>query len=103
MPRQLSLTGWAVLALDILARLISSYTRSVGIARGIDVRQPIVNEFLESSNLEANSRRAYERALKRFLSWSDLPFAEVTPHQISQYRDWLESTPTERTGKPLEP
>ena len=34
--------------------------RSVGIARGIDVRQPIVNEFLESSNLEANSRRAYE-------------------------------------------
>ena len=74
---------------------------SLGIARGIDFRQPIVNEFLESSNLEANSRRAYGRSLKRFLSWSAFPFAEVTPHQISQYRDWLESTPTERTGKPL--
>jgi len=75
--------------------------RSVGTAKGIDVRQPIVNEFLESGNLEANSRRAYERSLRRFLGWSTVPFAEVTPRQVSQYRDWLESEPSARTGKPL--
>jgi integrase/recombinase XerD len=67
----------------------------------IDVRLPIINEFLNTGSLEANSRRAYERALRRFIEWSEVLFAEVKPNQLAQYRDWLESSPSPKTGKPM--
>ncbi len=67
----------------------------------IDVRLPIVNEFLRSESLEANSRRAYERALRRFVAWVTVPFAELKPSDLARYRTWLEEMPSRRTGKPL--
>ena len=36
-----------------------------------DLRWLRVEEFLNSSNLSANSRKVYERELRRFLSWTD--------------------------------
>lgn len=70
-------------------------------ALSIDIRLPIVNEFLESGGLEANSRRAYQRALRRFITWSVEPFAEISARRLAQYRDWLEETPASGKEKPL--
>lgn len=70
-------------------------------APSTDPRLPIIDEFLQVGDLEANSRRAYERALRRFLDWSTLPFAVIQPDHMAQYQSWLETTPTPRTGNPL--
>jgi integrase/recombinase XerD len=37
-----------------------------------DIRWVKVLEFLRSNNLAPNSRKLYERELKRFLAWSEL-------------------------------
>lgn len=71
------------------------------IAVSIDLRLPIINEFLSTGSLEANSRRAYERALRRFIGGLEVPFAEVKPNQLAQYRNWLEESPSPKTGKPM--
>ena len=74
--------------------------RQVG-AEQIDIRLPIVHEFLRSSNLEANSRRLYERELKQFMGWAEVPFGAVTAALLGRYRAYLEQERRTQQGKPL--
>ena len=67
----------------------------------IDIRLPIVHEFLRSSNLEANSRRLYERELKQFMAWADVPFGSVTASLLGRYRAYLEQERKTQKGTPL--
>jgi integrase/recombinase XerD len=67
----------------------------------IDIRLPIVHEFLRSSNLEANSRRLYERELKQFMAWADVPFGSVTASLLGRYRAYLEQERRTQKGTPL--
>nr|RNJ68487.1 MAG: hypothetical protein EDM05_15405 [Leptolyngbya sp. IPPAS B-1204] len=72
----------------------------------LDANQPdqrwlMVEEFLQATPLEPNSRRLYKRELQRFFQWSDRPLAAMTPALLAAYCTWLETTPAPRTGKPL--
>ena len=67
----------------------------------IDIRLPIVHEFLRSSNLEANSRRLYERELKQFMAWAEVPFGTVTAALLGRYRAYLEAERLTQQCKPL--
>jgi integrase/recombinase XerD len=67
----------------------------------IDIRLPIVHEFLRSSNLEANSRRLYERELKQFMAWVEVPFGSVTASLLGRYRAYLEQERKTQKGTPL--
>ena len=67
----------------------------------VDIRLPIVHEFLRSSNLEANSRRLYERELKQFMAWADVPFGSVTASLLGRYRAYLEQERRTQKGTPL--
>ena len=67
----------------------------------IDIRLPSVHEFLRSSNLEANSRRLYERELKQFMAWVDVPFGSVTAVLLGRYRAYLEQERKTQKGTPL--
>ncbi|MBV9389812.1 MAG: phage integrase N-terminal SAM-like domain-containing protein, partial [Chroococcidiopsidaceae cyanobacterium CP_BM_ER_R8_30] len=48
-----------------------------------------VQEFLRSSGLSPNTRRAYERELKRFLNWTELHWQELRSRHIGQYKEYL--------------
>lgn len=54
-----------------------------------DIRSYKIEEFLNSSALAPNSRKVYERELKRFLSWTELLWGEIKPRHISQYKAYL--------------
>jgi len=54
-----------------------------------DIRSGKVQEFLNSSNLAANTRKVYERELKRFLSWTELLWADIKPRHVAQYKAYL--------------
>lgn len=54
-----------------------------------DIRWLKIEEFLNSSALAPNSRKVYERELKRFLSWTELLWGEIKPRHVSQYRAYL--------------
>lgn len=62
-----------------------------------DIRWAKVQEFLNSSNLAPNSRKVYQRELRRFLSWTELLWGEIKPRHISQYKVFL--TEEVRTDK----
>ena len=62
-----------------------------------DIRMVKVREFINSSNLAPNTRKVYERELKRFLSWTELLWGEIKPRHISQYKAYL--TAEVRTDK----
>jgi len=62
-----------------------------------DIRCIKVREFLNSSNLAPNTRKVYERELKRFLNWTELLWGEIKPRHISQYKAYL--TAEVRTDK----
>jgi len=61
-----------------------------------DMRWLKVQEFLEGSNLDKNSKTAYERELKRWLGWTDLGWHEVKSRHLAQYKKHLSETPTTR-------
>jgi integrase/recombinase XerD len=42
-----------------------------------DIRWMKIEEFLNSSALASNSRKVYERELKRFLTWTELLWGEI--------------------------
>ncbi|PZD70820.1 Tyrosine recombinase XerC [Acaryochloris thomasi RCC1774] len=54
-----------------------------------DIRWPVVQEFLRASNLAANSRKLYERELKRFLGWTHSAWSELKLRQLGQYKAYL--------------
>jgi integrase/recombinase XerD len=57
-----------------------------------DLRSLRVVEFLGARALSANSQKAYRRELYRFLAWTDKPWSQVTPRQITQYKEYLQSS-----------
>ncbi|MDZ8263791.1 hypothetical protein [Nostoc sp. ChiQUE01b] len=60
--------------------------RPTKIAAPTDIRLVKVLEFLRSNNLAPNSRKLYERELKRFLGWTQLHYHErkLTGHQSDE-------------------
>jgi len=54
-----------------------------------DLRWVKVQEFLRSSGLSPNTRRAYERELKRFLNWTELHWQELRSRHMGQYKEYL--------------
>lgn len=60
-----------------------------------------VQEFLRSSNLSPNSRKLYERELKRFLGWTELHYQELRPRHLGHYKEYLMEDVQTDAGKAL--
>jgi integrase/recombinase XerD len=60
----------------------------------------MVQEFLRSGNLALNSQKRYERELKRFLGWTHLPWSDLQPRHLGQYKAYLMELEIS-AGKPL--
>ena len=60
-----------------------------------------VEEFLNSSNLSLNSRKVYERELRRFLSWTDQAWFDLKPRHIALYKAYLVEEVRTAQGTPL--
>ncbi|OUL29665.1 integrase [Nostoc sp. RF31YmG] len=66
-----------------------------------DIRLVKVLEFLRSNNLAPNSRKLYERELKRFLGWTQLHYHEMRSRHIGLYKQYLMEEVCTDAGKPL--
>ena len=66
-----------------------------------DIRWLRMQEFLNSNSLAPNTRKVYERELKRFLSWTELLWGEIKPRHISQYKAYLIQEVRTDKDKPL--
>ncbi|MCL6755456.1 site-specific integrase [Nostoc sp. CCCryo 231-06] len=66
-----------------------------------DIRWVKVLEFLRSNNLAPNSRKLYERELKRFLGWTQLHYHELRPRHLALYKEYLRDEIRTDAGKPL--
>ncbi|QLE59732.1 site-specific integrase [Nostoc sp. TCL26-01] len=86
-------------ASDKSATKLSS--RSKKITAPIDIRLVKVLEFLRSTNLAPNSRKMYERELKRFLAWTQLHYHELRPRHLGLYKEYLRDEVKTDSGKPL--
>ncbi len=63
--------------------------RPAQIATPSDIRWPVVQEFLRSSSLSPNSRKLYERELKRFLGWTQCRWSELQSRHLGLYKAYL--------------
>ncbi|HEY9845741.1 MAG TPA: site-specific integrase, partial [Candidatus Caenarcaniphilales bacterium] len=70
------------------------------LAKSADLRSIRVGEFFGSRELAANTRKAYERELQRFMLWTDKPWHDVTHRDLDRYKAYLQSSPSARGGKP---
>ncbi|MCU0569417.1 MAG: tyrosine-type recombinase/integrase [Oculatellaceae cyanobacterium Prado106] len=68
-----------------------------------DLRWLLIEEFLNSARLSANSRKAYQRELRRFLDWTDLGWGDLKSRHLGQYKHFLMEALSVRHGKPLSP
>lgn len=59
------------------------------IATPSDIRWPVVQEYLRSSSLSPNSRKLYERELKRFLGWTQCRWSELQSRHLGLYKAYL--------------
>lgn len=66
-----------------------------------DIRWLKIEEFLNSSALAPNSRKVYERELRRFLSWTELLWSEIKSRHISHYKAYLIQEVRTDKDKPL--
>jgi integrase/recombinase XerD len=55
-----------------------------------------MEEFLNSSVLAPNSRKVYERELRRFLTWTELLWGEIKPRHVAQYKALLDGRSEDR-------
>ncbi len=55
-----------------------------------DLRSPYLQEFLTSRYLSANTKKAYDRELNRFLAWCNLPLNEISSRQIAKFKQYLQ-------------
>ncbi|MGH1397458.1 MAG: tyrosine-type recombinase/integrase [Trichormus sp.] len=78
-----------------------SRSKSAKIAAPTDIRWLKVLEFLRSTNLALNSRKMYERELKRFLGWTQLHYHELRPRHLGLYKEYLRDEVKTDSGKPL--
>lgn len=60
-----------------------------------------MEEFINSSALAPNSRKVYERELRRFFTWTELLWSEIKPRHISQYKAYLMAEVRTDKDKPL--
>jgi integrase/recombinase XerD len=74
--------------------------RPAQIATPTDIRWPVVQEFLRSSSLSPNSRKLYERELKRFLGWTQCRWSELQSRHLGLYKAYLMELEV-ATGKKL--
>jgi integrase/recombinase XerD len=74
--------------------------RPAQIATPTDIRWPMVQEFLRSSSLSPNSRKLYERELKRFLGWAQCRWSELQSRHLGLYKAYLMELEV-ATGKKL--
>nr|MDZ8063199.1 site-specific integrase [Nostoc sp. EkiNYC01] len=68
---------------------LNPYSKSTKIKAPTDIRWMKVLEFLRSNNLAPNSRKLYERELKRFLGWTQLHYHELRPRHFGLYKEYL--------------
>ncbi|MDZ4871516.1 MAG: hypothetical protein CLLPBCKN_000904 [Chroococcidiopsis cubana SAG 39.79] len=66
-----------------------------------DIRVTKVREFINSNNLAPNSRKVYERELRRFIAWTDLLWGEIKPRHIAQYKAYLVEEVQSQSGRAL--
>ena len=66
-----------------------------------DIRLLKLREFINSRNLAPNTRKVYERELKRFLGWTELLWGEIKPRHLSQYKAYLMEEVRTDKDKPL--
>jgi len=75
--------------------------RATRIQTPLALRWIKVQEFLRSSSLSSNTRRTYERELKRFLNWTELHWQELRSRHIGQYKEYLMEQIETDQKKPL--
>jgi integrase/recombinase XerD len=68
-----------------------------------DLRWFLVEEFLNSASLAANSRKAYQRELRRFTDWTELGWSDLKSRHLAQYKQFLMEATSARQNKPLSP
>jgi integrase/recombinase XerD len=85
---------------DSRSQRTSPRGRPVQIATPTDIRWPVVQEFLRSSSLSPNSRKLYERELKRFLGWTQCRWSELQSRHLGLYKAYLMELEV-ATGKKL--
>jgi integrase/recombinase XerD len=73
----IKLIPFSTVAVEPTARTPRKLGRAARIQTPHDLRWVKVQEFLRSSGLSPNTRRAYERDLKRFLNWTKLHWQEL--------------------------
>ena len=66
-----------------------------------DKRWNKAGEFLRSNDLSPNTYKLYEREIKRFLGWTQLPYEELRPRHIVQYKEYLMALARTDNDKPL--
>jgi len=66
-----------------------------------DLRWIKVQEFLRSSGLSPNTRRSYERELKRFINWTELHWQDMRSRHLGQYKEYLMEQVETDQKKPL--
>jgi integrase/recombinase XerD len=71
-------------------------------ATPVDLRWVQVEEFFCSRELAKNTRKAYERELQQFMSWTDQPWHILTVRDVDRYQQWLQ-TQRSPQGKALTP
>lgn len=68
--------------------------------KSADLRSARVEEFFRARELALNTRKAYEGELRRFLAWTEKSWHEVTHRDLDRYKEYLQTQPTARGGKP---
>ncbi|MBD2091117.1 phage integrase N-terminal SAM-like domain-containing protein [Microcoleus sp. FACHB-1515] len=68
-----------------------------------DLRSERIKEFLQASNLAANTRKSYRLELDRFIGWSNKTWVDVTPRDVARFKQYLMDECQTRQGKPLSP
>ena len=67
-----------------------------------DLRWLRVEEFLRSRELAPNTRKAYERDLRKFIEWTNKPWHSITHRDLDRYKEELKQRRSPQ-GKPLTP
>ena len=54
-----------------------------------EIRRSRIEEFLDARSLAANTRKAYQDDLLRFVAWIQEPWNSITPRQVTQFKMFL--------------
>lgn len=64
-----------------------------------DLRWLRVEEFFLAKTMVSNTKKAYERELRRFVGWTDKAWNDITGRDVANYKHYLETCATD-SGKP---